>query len=84
MPRSRRRPRAAGAAEAAPTPALAPAPALAPVLVRGEPALPVTWWVRLRSIGLLGCLTAALGVAVAAGVGLVLVLLFGLLRSSVG
>jgi hypothetical protein len=55
-----------------------------PVVVGAEPALPVPWWVRLRSAVLLGCLSTALGVAAAVGVGLALVLLFGLLRASVG
>lgn len=55
-----------------------------PRLPAGEPALPVPWWVRLRSAVALGVVSALLGVATAAGVGIVLVLLFGLLRSSVG
>jgi hypothetical protein len=41
-------------------------------------------WVRLRSGVALGCLSVVLGVLAAAGVGLVLVLLFFLLRESVG
>jgi len=44
----------------------------------------VPWWVRLRSALALGCLSAALGVAAAVLVGVVLVLLFALLQSSVG
>jgi hypothetical protein len=42
------------------------------------------WWVRLRSALVLGCLSVAMGVAFAVAIGVSLVVLFALLRSSVG
>lgn len=42
------------------------------------------WWIRLRSGFALGCLSAALGLAAAAAFGIVVLLLYLLLRSSVG
>lgn len=42
------------------------------------------WWVRLRSGVALGCLSVAMGVAFAVAIGVSLVVLFALLRSSVG
>jgi hypothetical protein len=51
---------------------------------RGELATPTRWYVRVRSVLALGCLSTALGVAAAVGVGLVMVVLLGLLRASVG
>jgi hypothetical protein len=42
------------------------------------------WWVRLRSAVALGCLSVVMGVAFAVAIGVSLVVLFALLRSSVG
>jgi hypothetical protein len=53
--------------------------ATAPVLTDRTPG-----WVRARSAATLGCLSIALGVVAAAGVGIALVVLVALLRASVG
>jgi hypothetical protein len=60
---------------------------IATAAARGQVAAPGTrtpWWVRVRSAVLLGVLSTALGVATAVGIGLVVVVLLGLLRASVG
>ena len=42
------------------------------------------WWVRLRSGVALGCLSVAMGFALAVAIGVSLVVLFALLRASIG
>ncbi len=75
-------PAAAPRARRSPSPRVAP-PALGRP-VRGELTGPTRWWVRARSAVGLAVLSTALGVAAAVGIGLVLVVLLGLLRASVG
>ena len=48
------------------------------------PGLRTPWWVRVRSAVVLAVLSVGLGVAAAVVIGLVLVVLLGLLRASVG
>lgn len=42
------------------------------------------WWVRLRSAAILGCLSVTLGLLAAVVIGVGLVVLIALLRSSLG